>query len=105
MATILEVAKQVVESSIDLSEYEEQTIGDVFRSEYGQYRGFNQGMCCDWLRGLPTACSVPFCDSDILALLARHGIIRKSESAQIKLVDKYWQACGHALFQLIKSGK
>jgi len=104
MPTILEVAKQVVEGAIDLSEYDEQTIGDVFMLEYSHH-GFSQVTCCEWLRGLPAACTIPFSDYEILKLLSEHGIVRKSDRTKGTLIDEYWCACGYALFQLIKSGK
>lgn len=56
----------------------------------------------DYLQGLPSVCTVPFWNDEILELLAAQGISRKSEAAKDKLIEDYWLACGYQLWKLVK---
>ena len=103
MTTILQVCKQVVADAIDhdyLHEY--GSLSAVYNREYGSYNGLSTKACRDYLQGLPSVCTVPFYNGEILELLAKHGITRKSESAQAKLIDDYWLNCGHALYMMAR---
>lgn len=102
MTTINQICKQIVTDAID-HDYllESGSLSNVYRSEYG-YNGVSPKACMDYLQGLPSVCTVPFANSDILELLAAQGISRKSEAAQAKLIDDYWYACGNALYNMVK---
>lgn len=106
MTTINQVCKAVVLNSID-DDYIESfskgcaTVKTVYNEEYGD-NGVSPKACTDYLQGLPTVCTVPFWNDEILELLAAHGITRKSEDAQAKLIDDYWKVCGNAFYNLVK---
>lgn len=103
MTTILQACKQTVKDSIDLDYLQEYgSISAVYNSEYGNHNGLSTKACRDYLQGLPTVCTVPFYNGEILELLAEHGITRKSESAQAKLIDDYWLNCGHAFYMMVR---
>ena len=102
MTTILQACKQIVKDSIDhdyLHEY--GSISAVYNREYG-YNGVSSKACMNYLQGLPSVCTVPFYSGEVLELLAKHGITRKSEAAQAKLIDEYWANCGHAFYLMIR---
>ena len=103
MTTILQACKQIVKDSIDHDYLLEcgETLSDVYKSEYG-YNGVSSKACMNYLQGLPSVCTVPFYNSEILELLAKYGITRKSESAQSKLIDDYWLNCGHAFYMMAR---
>lgn len=103
MTTINQVCKQIVTDAIDhdyVAEYD-NNLGNVYRDEYG-YNGASPRACRDYLQGLPSVCTIPFYNGEILELLAKHGIVRKSEAAKEKLIDNYWLACGNAFYNMIK---
>ena len=103
MTTILQACKQIVKDSIDheyLLEY--GSLSDVYNREYGKHNGLSTRACRDYLQGLPSVCTVPFYNGEILELLAKHGITRKSEAAQSKLIDDYWLNCGHAFYMMAR---
>lgn len=103
MTTLLQACKAIVADAIDhdyLSNYG-ASLSDVYNSEYG-YNGVSASACRDYLQGLPTVCTVPFYNGEILELLAKHGISRKSEAAQVKLIDDYWLICGHAFYLMVR---
>lgn len=109
MTTIAQVCKAIVKGSLDLDyiaqnwteELGYKTLASIYQAEYG-YNGVSPRACRDYLQGLPSVCTVPFWNDEILELLAKHGIVRKSEAAQAKLIDDYWLACGNALYSMIK---
>lgn len=102
MTTINQVCKAIVTDAIDHDYLLEcGSLSNVYRSEYG-YNGLSPKACMDYLQGLPSVCTVPFWNGEILELLAAQGISRKSEAAQAKLIDDYWYACGNALYNLVK---
>jgi hypothetical protein len=102
MTTLLQVCKQIVKDSIDQEYLGNQTLREVYMSEYG-YRGINQTACKDYLQGLPSVCTVPFTNHDLLFIAEKHGLCPKRIDAQYKLIDDYWEACGYAFYQLIKN--
>lgn len=104
MTTIGQVADKIVKDRLDLDYVKEcgkTTVGEVYFSEFG-YNGLTDTMCKDYLQGLPSLCTVPFHNNEILEILKENGIERRSESAQYVLIDKYWQACGAALHKYIR---
>lgn len=103
MTTILQACKQIVKDSIDLDYLQEYgSISTVYNNEYGNHNDLSTKACRDYLQGLPSVCTVPFYNGEILELLAKHGITRKSESAQVKLIDDYWLNCGHAFYMMVR---
>ncbi len=110
MTTINQVAKQIVEAAIDMDYVADcgfKTVGEVYKAEFAHNHHLtaNPTNCKDYLQGLPSVCEVPFYNSDILELLEKNGITRKSADAQYTLIEQYWYACGNQLFLIIKSGK
>lgn len=101
MTTLLQACKEIVKNSIDHDYLECDSLDIVYACEYG-YNGVNQLACTEYLRGLPSVCTVPFNNYDILQLLSAKGITRKTEQGQQKLIDDYWATCGYAFYQLIK---
>ena len=102
MTTISQVCKAIVTDAIDHDYLLEcGSLSNVYQAEYG-YSGTSPKACEQYLRGLPTVCTVPFWNGEILELLAKAGITRKSEAAKEKLINDYWLACGNAFYNLIK---
>lgn len=104
MSTLAKVCKMVVLEAVD-DEYVADNgceLAAVYFHEYGNFNGTSPKACMDYLQGLPSVCTVPFYNSEILELLAAQGISRKSEPAQDKLIDDYWYACGNAFYNLVK---
>lgn len=102
MTTINQVCKQIVTDAIDHDYLLEcGSLSNVYQSEYG-YNGVSPRACRDYLQGLPSVCTVPFYNGEILELLANHDIVRKSEVAKENLIDDYWLACGNALYNMIR---
>lgn len=104
MVTMNQVCKQVVLDSISLEGYDAeqfQNIAQVYQAEYG-YNGLSNKACRDYLQGLPSACTVPFMNHDILTMLAENGISRETEATQQRLIDHYWLYCGMALHEIIR---
>jgi hypothetical protein len=100
---ILPVCAKVVADSIDWDYVKEcgGSVSAVYRVEFG-YNGLSDQSCKDYLQGLPSVCTVPFYNGEILELFERNGITRKTESAQFTLINHYWAACGKALHQHIR---
>ena len=107
MTTLAQACKAVVKECIS----EECKMGQVvelmsiarcYSSEYGNYNGTSPKACKDYLQGLPSVCTVPFYNGEILELLAAQGISRKSEAAKDKLIEDYWLACGYQFWKLVK---
>lgn len=101
--TLSQVAHKVVEDSIDKDYVNEcgGSLSAIYRSEYG-YNGLTDKACKDYLQGLPSVCTVPFYNGEILELLEAEGITRKTEAGQASLIDQYWKACGAALHKMIR---
>lgn len=107
MTTISQVAKQIVADSIDMdyvTECGHTAVAQVYQAEYG-YNGVTPQACKDYLQGLPSVCTVPFYNNEIIELLEKNGITRTTDSARYTLVEKYWVACGCALYAIVKRGK
>lgn len=106
MTTISEVAKKVVADSINMEYVKEcghTTVAQVYNAEFG-WRELTPQACKDYLQGLPSVCEVPFWNNEILEILAKNGITRKTDSAQSTLIDQYWVACGCELYKIVKRG-
>lgn len=105
MATVHSVAKATVHASINMEYIEEcevQNVTGVYMLEYG-YRGVvSSKACCDYLQGLPSFCSVPFMNYDILKLLEANGITRETEDGRYSLIEQYWVACGYHFYQILE---
>lgn len=67
---------------INLSEYDNMTLKEIIETEK------NSHLCLsvveDWLRGLPSACTIPFANHEIEELLASSGCGHWT-------VDNYWR--------------
>lgn len=102
MTTINQICKAIVTNAIDHDYLLEcGSLSNVYQAEYG-YNGTSPKACKDYLQGLPSVCTVPFWNGEILELLAKAGITRKSEAAKEKLIDDYWLACGNVFYNLVK---
>lgn len=104
MNTLSKVCKQVVESSINADYVTEcgGSLQKVYMSEYGLWNGCSSKACESYLQGLPSVCTVPFYNGDILDLLAKHGISRKTDTGQADLIDDYWKECGVQFYKIVK---
>ena len=108
MTTLAQACKAIVSAAINhayLLECGEagtaRSLPNVYQSEYG-YNGASPKACKDYLQGLPSVCTVPFYNGEILELLAAQGISRKTEDGQANLIDAYWLECGNQFYKLIK---
>lgn len=102
MTTINQICKAIVTDAIDHDYLLEcGSLHNVYRSEYG-YNGVSPRACRDYLQGLPSVCTVPFYNGEILELLAAQGISRKSEDGQAALIDRYWSECGKQFYLMVK---
>lgn len=102
MNKLQKLVRQIVISSIDLSEYDGQTLAEVYDAEYGYYGKPAPERCRDYLQGLPSVCTVPFMNADILATLEAAGITKKTEKGRQGLINLYWLEAGNQLWHLIK---
>ena len=88
MTTINDVAKKVVAAAIDMDYVTEcgfTTVAQVYNAEYG-WAGLSPVKCKDYLQGLPSVCEVPYWNNEVLELLEKEGITRKTESARYTLI-------------------
>lgn len=73
-------------SCIDLTEYPEgSTLKEIILTEKG-VQVLTDRVVEDWLRGLPTACTIPFMDHEIQILLDKSGNSHWT-------IDGYWRWC------------
>ncbi len=96
-----EVVRSIVIKSVDLSEREGETLRQVYDSEHG-YNGLSPKACKDYLQGLPSVCTIPFYNFEILKILEQNGITRATEKGRYGLIDKYWTEAGNQFYKLIK---
>jgi len=102
-STLAQACKAIVTDAIDHDYLAEcGTLASIYNAEYGSYNGVSPKACKDYLQGLPSVCTVPFWNDEILELLAAQGISRKSEAAKDKLIEDYWLACGYQFYQLVR---
>jgi len=103
MTTLAQAVKVIVQNSIDQDYLDEcGSLQEIYQAEYGNYNGTSRKACMDYLQGLPSVCTIPFYNAEILELLAAHGISRKTEDSQAALIEKYWQQAGYQFYMLIK---
>jgi hypothetical protein len=104
MATINQICKVIVKDSIDHEYVAEANceLPAIYKAEYGSFNGTSPKACMGYLMGLPSVCTVPFYNGEILELLAAQGVSRKTELGQENLIALYWLACGNAFYNLIK---
>ena len=102
MNKLQKLVRQIVISSIDLSERDGQTLAQVYDAEYGYHGLPTPERCRDYLQGLPSVCTVPFMNYEILSILEAEGITKKTEKGQSGLIDLYWLEAGNQLWHLIK---
>ena len=104
MTTINQACKAIVTNAIcqDYLADCEATLKEGYLNEFGSYNGTTPKACTSYLQGLPSVCTVPFYNGEILELLAAQGITRKSESAKDKLIEDYWNACGYQFYKFVK---
>lgn len=98
-----QVVKEIVVNSVDLDMegYEGETLKSVYQAEYG-YNGVTPQVCKDYLQGLPSVCTIPFNNFEILELLEAEGFTKKTEKGRYGLIDKYWKEAGNQFYHLIK---
>lgn len=103
MSKLQSVIKQIVLQNIDLGMegYESLTLRQVYDSEYG-YLGVTPQACKDYLQGLPTVCTIPFYNSEILGILEKNGITKVTEKGREGLIEQYWKEAGNQFYHLIK---
>lgn len=109
MTTLTQVVKTIVENSIDRDYIVEcgdpitgaATLASIYEAEYG-YNGKSPAACRDYLQGLPSVCTIPFQNYEILEVLATYGISRKSDDDQYNLINAYWETAGQVFYKFIK---
>lgn len=103
MITLAKAVKNIVSQSVDYDFLgnEVLTLKQVYEAEYG-YNGVSAKACKNYLQGLPSVCTIPFNNHEILELLAEQGIERKTEGGQYRLIEQYWNEAGYQFYKLIK---
>ena len=101
MTTLAQACKAIVNAAVDL-DYDSYTVKHVYNSEYGNFNGTTPKACKSYLQGLPSVCTVPFYNGEILATLEAQGISRKTEAGNDKLIEAYWNECGYQFWKLVK---
>lgn len=105
MTTINQVCKQIVTDAIDHEYLMEcgAVLSDVYMSEYGNWNGKTPGKCMDYLQGLPTVCTVPFDNYEILSILGDEiGVDFNDDDKCQEAIESYWLECGNAFYNMIK---
>lgn len=106
MVALYKACKAIVSESID-NDYLEECQGNllsVYMSEYGDWQkdGATPKNCTDYLQGLPTVCTVPFENLEVLNKLQALGIhIPKTEKGIYTLLENYWGTCGYAFYKIM----
>lgn len=110
--------KAIVIKSFDLEAYDIETGGltivqqaqkvlECFSSEYDH--PYNQKLfpnrqlrIAEWLKGLPTACTIPFCNNEIVAHGKRIGQLKQdaTENAEQKYIDQWFALMAWKIIQL-----
>lgn len=77
---------------------------EIFKSEYGWNieRMGERRAFCEWLQGLPSSLTVPFCNSDILNRAYIHGALpaNATEDQEDEFLNKYFINLSDAFFTL-----
>lgn len=107
-----ELYKSIIIHNIDTSNHEGMgaveplvALKNIFLSEYGWNVSNPRGkslsqICTDYLQGLPSACTVPFMDYEILQMLEKAGAFIPEDDTY-KAVSAYWKGVGEAMAELI----
>ena len=95
------VVKEIIISSVDLSERKGQTLRQVFEDEYG-YNGHSPESCTAYLQGLPSVCTIPFENYKILEILEKNGHSKPTEKGRHGLIERYWVQAGAEFYKLTK---
>lgn len=108
MTTINQICKQIVTDAIDHDYLLEcGSLSTVYMSEYGNWNGKTPRKCKDYLQGLPTVCTVPFYNGEILEILEQHGIDVPQDDDGYQndkaydLIEAYWLECGKQFWLMI----
>lgn len=105
MTTIAQVCRSIVEANID-SDYIKEcgftTLREVYNAEYGYHGLPTWRKCKDYLQGLPSVCTIPFWNDDIINILSSSGV--NMDQDEEALIEAYWNECG-AAFNTIVHGK
>lgn len=104
MNKVQKAIKQLILANVDRSGYEGtclNTLREIYDREYG-WRGCSPQACMDYLQGLPSVCTIPFYNGEILEFMASIGETRTTERGQEGLIEKYWKEAGNQFYQLIK---
>lgn len=109
MTTILQAVKEIVEI-VDMIElkhmgYAQNSLFDVYMTEYGNYNGFTQKAVTEYCKGLPSIALFPYMNYDILSAFEGYGIQRKTEKAKHNLIDAYWCTVGYVVFKALEKEK
>lgn len=105
MNTLAKVCKQIVTDAIDHDYLMEcdAVLCDAFMSGYGKRHGKTPRACRDYLQALPSVCTVPFWNGEILEILEKHGIdVPQDAESQSDMIDAYWLECGKQFWLLIR---
>ena len=108
-------AREYLMSVVDGSDYDVVTeteqqkkefIKETFWSEYGDNvkRVGLQKACEDYLKGLPSSCSVEYWNGEIINMLKSWGVIKETmrEETQYKKVDEYWIRLSSELSEIVR---
>lgn len=104
MNTLTKVCKQIVTDAIDHDYLMEcgVVLSHAFMSEYGKWHGKTPRACRDYLQALPSVCTVPFYNGEILEILEKHGIdVPQDDDGQSDMIDAYWLECGKQFWLMI----
>lgn len=107
MTTLAQACKVIVKECISeeckMGQFVElMSLERCYDSEYGSYNGVSPTACTSYLQGLPSVCTVPFYNGEILELLAAQGLSRKTEAGKERLIEAYWNECGYQFWKLVK---
>lgn len=105
----------IILKSLDLSCYdiEPKDLHDAFSQAYkifqSEYRHNNNkhvsdvNLFAEYLQGLPSVCSVPFYNYEILQSALLNGIDVSSESKEDEYLSNYWMNLSKAFFTLLNN--
>jgi hypothetical protein len=108
--------KQVILSGIDGTCYEVkmdtdrekmQFVVDCFRKEFYCWQSHKniQAVFAEWLQGLPSACHIPFYNSDIIELAERINGVKYTDKQADKILGNYWNFMTGIFFRLFRQYK
>ena len=105
--TLLQACKKIITTNdlVELGWPEGTTPYQAYMEEYGNFHGFTPQAVTSYCQGLPSLFNFPFMNHEILETLADYGIVRKRDSAIIKLIDDYWSTLGDAAYLVLKESK